>query len=262
MQYIESLIRYGQRMQQEKQNSQQSLFAMDTSTGGNIQPPRVPQVEDWNPLTILNKEREVIGLYMSSHPLDRFGFILRRACQHDLQSLQDLNPHKDTEVALAGVVTSVTPLATKDGRPYARFVLEDYNSQHEFTLFSKDYERFSSLIQINNFLFIRGRVQVRPYRQPEELEYKILSIQHLADIADGITNIRIELDINDVCSSFTNMILEQAAANSGKATLQFVVVDHNEDVKIKLSSKKYRVAPSTEFINFLDSNDINYFINI
>ena len=262
VQYIESLIRYGQRMQQEKQNSQQSLFAMDTSTGGNIQPPRVPQVEDWNPLTILNKEREVIGLYMSSHPLDRFGFILRRACQHDLQSLQDLNPLKDTEVALAGVVTSVTPLATKDGRPYARFVLEDYNSQHEFTLFSKDYERFSSLIQINNFLFIRGRVQVRPYRQPEELEYKIVSIQHLADIADGITNIRIELDINDVCSSFTNMILEQAAANSGKATLQFVVVDHNEDVKVKLSSKKYRVAPSTEFINFLDSNDINYFINI
>ena len=262
VQYIESLIRYGQRMQQEKQNSQQSLFAMDTSTGGNIQPPRVPQVEDWNPLTILNKEREVIGLYMSSHPLDRFGFILRRACQHDLQSLQDLNPLKDTEVALAGVVTSVTPLATKDGRPYARFVLEDYNSQHEFTLFSKDYERFSSLIQINNFLFIRGRVQVRPYRQPEELEYKIVSIQHLADIADGITNIRIELDINEVCSSFTNMILEQAAANSGKATLQFVVVDHNEDVKVKLSSKKYRVTPSTEFINFLDSNDINYFINI
>ena len=262
VQYIESLIRYGQRMQQEKQNSQQSLFAMDTSTGGNIQPPRVPQVEDWNPLTILNKEREVIGLYMSSHPLDRFGFILRRACQHDLQSLQDLNPLKDTDVALAGVVTSVTPLATKDGRPYARFVLEDYNSQHEFTLFSKDYERFSSLIQINNFLFIRGRVQVRPYRQPEELEYKIVSIQHLADIADGITNIRIELDINDVCSSFTNMILEQVAANSGKATLQFVVVDHNEDVKVKLSSKKYRVAPSTEFINFLDSNDINYFINI
>jgi DNA polymerase-3 subunit alpha len=262
VQYIESLIRYGQRMQQEKQNSQQSLFGMDTSIGGNIQPPRVPQVEDWNPLTILNKEREVIGLYMSSHPLDRFGFILRRACQHDLQSLQELTLLKDTEVALAGVVTSVTPLSTKDGRPYARFVLEDYNSQHEFTLFSKDYERFSSLIQINNFLFIRGRVQVRPYRQPEELEYKIVSIQHLADIADNITNIRIELDINEVCSSFTNLILETASEHKGKATLQFVIVDHNDDVRIKLSSKKYRVAPSTEFINFLDSNDINYFINI
>ncbi len=262
VQFIELLIRYGQRMQQEKQNSQQSLFAMDMSSGGNIQQPRVPQVEDWNPLTILNKEREVIGLYMSSHPLDRFGFILRRACQHDLQSLQELTLLKDTEVALAGVVTSVTPLSTKDGRPYARFVLEDYNSQHEFTLFSKDYERFSSLIQINNFLFIRGRVQVRPYRQPEELEYKIVSIQHLADIADNITNIRIELDINEVCSSFTNLILEKASENKGKATLQFVIVDHNDDVRIKLSSKKYRVAPSTEFINFLDSNDINYFINI
>jgi hypothetical protein len=103
---------------------------------------------------------------------------------------------------------------------------------------------------------------VRPYRQPEELEYKIQSIQHLADIADNIANIRIEFDINEICSSLTTMILEQAEQNKGKATLQFTIVDHRDDVKIKLSSKKYRVAPSTEFINFLENNDINYFINI
>ncbi len=262
MQYLDQLVRYGQRIQQEKQNAQQSLFGMASDGGGNIQPPRVPVAEDWNNLTILNKEREVIGLYMSSHPLDRFGFIIKRMCGADLAAMQDLTPLKGTEVSIAGVVTSVTPMATKDGRRYARFVLEDYNTSHEFTLFSKDYERMGMLIEQNNFLFIRGRVQPRPYREPEELEFKILAIQHLAEVSESINSIRIELDINEVCPTLTQMIIEKAESNKGKATLSFVIVDKTNNVKIKLSSKKYRVAPTTEFMEFLDNNEFNYFLNI
>lgn len=261
-QYLDQLVRYGQRIQQEKQNAQQSLFGMVGDGGSDIQPPRVPAAEDWNNLTILNKEREVIGLYMSSHPLDRFGFIIRRMCGTDLTALQDLTPLKGTETTVAGVVTSVTPMTTKDGRRYARFVLEDYNTSHEFTLFSKDYERMGMLIEQNNFLYIRGRVQVRPYREPEELEFKILSIQHLAEVADSINSIRIELDINEVCPTLTEMLIEKAAENKGKATLSFVIVDKTNNVKIKLSSKKYRVAPTTDFMEFLENNEFNYFLNI
>ena len=262
VQYLDQLVRYGQRIQQEKQNAQQSLFGMAGDGGGNIQPPRVPVAEDWNNLTILNKEREVIGLYMSSHPLDRFGFIIKRMCGADLAAMQDLTPLKGTEVSVAGVVTSVTPMATKDGRRYARFVLEDYNTSHEFTLFSKDYERMGMLIEQNNFLFIRGKVQPRPYREPEELEFKILSIQHLAEVSESISSIRIELDINDVCSTLTQMLIEKAESNKGKATLTFTIVDRANNVKIKLSSKKYRIAPTSEFMEFLENNEINYFLNI
>jgi DNA polymerase-3 subunit alpha len=262
VQYLDALVRYGQRIQQERQNAQQSLFGMAGDGGGNIQPPRVPVAEDWNNLTILNKEREVIGLYMSSHPLDRFGFIIRRMCQTDLAAMQDLTPLKGTEASVAGVVTSVTPMQTKDGRRYARFVLEDYNTSHEFTLFSKDYERMGMLIEQNNFLYIRGRVQPRPYREPEELEFKILSIQHLAEVSESISSIRVELDINDVCTTLTQMLLEKATENKGKATLTFTIVDRSNNVKIKLSSKKYRVAPTTEFMEFLENNEFNYFLNI
>ena len=261
-QYIDSLVRYGQRIQQEKQNAQQSLFGMAGDGGGNIQPPRVPVTEDWNNLTILNKEREVIGLYLSSHPLDRFGFIIKRMCQADLSAMQDLTPLKGNEISVAGIVTSVTPLATKDGRRYARFVLEDYNTSHEFTLFSKDYERMGMLIEQNNFLFLRGRVQPRPYREPEELEFKILSIQHLADVSESIASIRIELDINEVCPTLTQMLIDKVESNKGKATLSFTIVDRTSNVKIKLSSKKYRVEPTTDFMEFLDNNEFNYFLNI
>ena len=262
-QYLDSLVRYGQRIQQDKQNAQQSLFGMvGDGGGGNVPPPRVPATEDWNNLTILNKEREVIGLYLSSHPLDRFGFIIKRMCQADLNTLQDLAPLKGNEISIAGIVMSVSPFTTKDGRRYARFVLEDYNTSHEFTLSTRDYERMGMLVEQNNFLFIRGRVQPRPYREPEELEFRILSIQHLADVTESIDSIRIELDINEVSPTFTQMIIEKAENNKGKATLSFTIVDRSSNVKIKLSSKKYRVEPTTEFMEFLDNNGINYFLNI
>ena len=138
--FLEQLSRYGQRVQMEQNNAQQSLFGM-VAGGGDIQPPRVPVAEDWNNLTILNREKEVIGLYLSAHPLDRFGFVMRKMCQAELNALTDLTPLSGKEIAVAGVITSVTPLTTKDGRRYARFVLEDYNSQHEFTLFSTDYSK-------------------------------------------------------------------------------------------------------------------------
>ena len=157
---------------------------------------------------------------------------------------------------------SVSPFTTKDGRRYARFVLEDYNTSHEFTLSTRDYERMGMLVEQNNFLFIRGRVQPRPYREPEELEFRILSIQHLADVTESIDSIRIELDINEVSPTFTQMIIEKAENNKGKATLSFTIVDRSSNVKIKLSSKKYRVEPTTEFMEFLDNNGINYFLNI
>ena len=260
--FIEALIRYGQRVQQEKQNAQQSLFGMSGDGGGNIQQPNVPVVEDWNNLTILNKEREVIGLYLSSHPLDRFKFVINKLCHAELADMQDLTPLNGREVGIAGVVTSVTPMSTKDGRRYARFVMEDYNSQHEFTLFSKDYEKFGMLIEQNNFLYLKGRIQPRPYREPEELEFKISSIQHLADVVDSISAIKIEMGIHEVCTTLTEMIVEKATNNKGKASLSFTIVDHNDDVRIRLSSKNFRVAPTTEFVDFLDSNDLNYVINI
>ena len=260
--YIELLARYGQRVQQERSNAQQSLFGMDSGSMGEIQKPRVPDMEDWSNIMVLNKEREMTGLYLSSHPLDKFQFVLNKICQLELGSLNNLTPYNGREIAVAGVVTEITPLSTKDGRRYARFVMEDYNTQHEFTLFSKDYERFGMLIEINNFLFIKGRVQPRPYREPVELEFKIMSIQHLADIADNIASIRIDLNINDICSSLTDMLVDKISASPGKTVLQFTVHDNSEDVKLKLTSKRYRISPTTDLMNFLDSNELNYYINI
>ena len=258
--FLDMLVRYGQRVQQDRQNAQQSLFGMAMDGGFEIQKPRVPNAEDWNNIVMLNKEKEVIGLYLSGHPLDRFDFIIKQMCKAELADLDDLTLLNGKEMAVAGVVVSVTPLATKDGRRYTRFVIEDYNTQHEFTLWSKEYNQWGMLIELNNFLMIRGRVQPRPYREPEELEYKITSIQHLADVADSIKSIRLELEIHDICSTLTEMLLDVISRNTGKATLQITVTDMQNDVKVRLASSTYRVEPTTELMEFLKTNEINYSI--
>ena len=259
--FIEALARYGQRVQMEQQNAQQSLFG-SVSGASDIQQPKAPVAEDWNTLTLLNKEREIIGLYLSAHPLDRFGFVMRKMCQAELGALGDLTPFNGKEIAVGGIVTSVTPLMTKDGRRYGRFILEDYNTQHEFTLFSKDYEKFGLLVEHDNFLYIRGRVQPRPYKEPAELEFKIVSIQQLADVADNISSIRIDLNITDICPSLTEMFVDTFQHSEGTAQLYFNIYDPKSDVRIKLNSRKYRITPSVEIMDFLDKNEINYTINI
>ncbi|MEE1147758.1 MAG: DNA polymerase III subunit alpha, partial [Alistipes sp.] len=259
--FIDMLVRYGQRVQSDKNNAQQSLFGMFSESGSDVPPPRVPVAEDWSNLAILNKEKDVIGLYLSGHPLNRFDFILSKMCQAEVGDLEELTLLNGKELAVAGIVTAVKPLTTKEGRRYARFVLEDYNTSHEFLLSSKDFERFGILVEMDNFLFIRGRVQPR-FGKEGELTYKILSIQHLAEVAENVAKIRIELEINEVCSTLTQMLLEQVQANPGKTVLEFTIYDHTNNVKIKLNSKKYRVTTSAEFMNFLINNEFNYFINI
>ena len=260
--FLDTLVRYGQRVQQEKNNAQQSLFGMFSESGSDIPQPKAPTTDSWTNIAMLNKEKEVIGLYLSAHPLNRFDFILKKMCQLELGELDNLTLLNGKELSVAGVITSVTPLTTQDGRRYARFVLEDYNTSHEFTLWSKDFERFGMLIEVNSFLFIRGKVQPRFGKEGNALEFKILSMQHLAEVSENITNLRIELDIHEVCTTLTDMLLKVIKENPGKTTLQFTIVDKSSDVKIKLNSKKYRVATTTELMNFIESNELNYFINI
>ena len=105
-------------------------------------------------------------------------------------------------------------------------------------------------------------MQRRFGKEDAELEYKILSIQHLAEVAESIASIRVELDINELCSTLTDMFLEAVEQNPGKTTLQFAIVDRQDGVRLTLKSKKYQVSPSADFMDFLNNNELNYFINV
>ncbi len=256
VQFIELLMRYGQRVQQERLNAQQSLFGGGATV--DIQPPTVPVAEDWNQLKLLGKEREVIGLYLSAHPLDDFAVIIRHMCKTQLSDLAELEPLNGKEIALAGVVTAVQEMTTKTGRHWGKFTMEDYGGTHEFALFGKDYEQFRPMMYPNYFLFVRGKVQPRPYGDNPELEFKILSMQQLAEVGETIKEIHVQLPIEHITADFVQEFSTHVRKSKGKTLLRLTVVDRSIGTSLNLYSKRYRVELTQQLTDYLDKNEFKY----
>ena len=258
--FIEQLMRYGQRVQQEKLNSQQSLFG-----GGSvvdIQPPTIPVAEDWNQLMMLNKEREVIGLYLSAHPLDDYKVIIDHMCKTSLSDLSDLEALNGQEVSLAGVVTAVQEMTTKTGRHWGKFTLEDYNGTHEFALFGKDYENFSKFMRMNYFLLIKGKVQPRPYGDNPELEFKVLSMMQLSEVQDTmIKELHVHIPIDELTPTFVTEFSDRIRGNSKKKSnviLRMTITDRAGGATLNMYSKRYKITLEQDLIDYLDRNDLKY----
>ena len=256
--FIELLMRYGQRFQAEKSNAQQSLFG----GGGevDIQRPVLPACADWTQLETLAKEREMIGLYLSAHPLDDYKIIIDHMCKTQLTDLDNLENLKGQEVAVAGMVVSVQNLMTKTGKPWGKFVLEDYNGTHEFALFSKDYENFRKFLFTDYFLFIRGKVQPKPYND-QELEFKVLSMVQLQEMRDTmIKELSLLLPVEEVTAELVHDLTEKVRASKGDTLLRVNVVDREADVTVRHFSKGFKVSLTHELVSYLDDNEIKYSI--
>ncbi len=256
--FLEMLARYGQRAQSEKTNAQQSLFGGDTGQV-DIQRPTAPICLDWGQLATLNKEREMIGLYLSAHPLDEYSIIIRNMCKLQVSDLGNLDALKGQEIAVAGMVTGVQNLMTKTGKPWGKFTLEDYNGSFEFALFGKDYENFRKYMFADYFLFIRGRVQPRPYND-KQLELKIVSMVQLSEMRETIKEMILQLPVGDVNERLIRELTEKVKASKGETLLRINVYDPANYVSIRLFSKAHKVGLTQDLVGFLDENEIRYSI--
>ncbi|MCB6684533.1 DNA polymerase III subunit alpha [Alistipes finegoldii] len=256
--FIEQLMRYGQRFQAEKNNAQQSLFG----GGGHvdIQRPVLPACADWSQLETLAKEREMIGHYLSAHPLDDYKIIINHMCKTQFTELENLEALKGQEIAVAGMVVSVQNLITKTGKPWGKFVLEDYNGTHEFALFSRDYENFRKYLFSDYFLFVRGRVQPKPYND-KELEFKIISMVQLSEMRDTmIKEMNVLLPVEDVTPTLVRELTEKVKEAKGETLFRISVIDREAHVSLSLFSKSHKVSLTQSLVSYLDDNEIKYSI--
>ena len=257
--FMEQLIRYGLRYQAEKNNAQQSLFG----GGGqiDIQPPVLPACADWSQLETLAKEREMMGLYLSAHPLDDYKVIIDHMCKTQLADLENLESLRGQEIAVAGMVINAQNLMTKSGKPWGKFTLEDYNGTHEFALFGKDYENFRKYMFADYFLFIRGKVQPRPYND-KELEFKVISMVQLQELRDTmIKEISIQLPVNEVTQTLVTELSQRVNESKGDTILRVNLFDPATNVSIRLFSKSRKVSLAPSLVNYLDENEIKYAIS-
>lgn len=258
-QVMESLIRYGNRYQQDAQFNQNSLFgSMENAI--EISKPEIPFVTEWSSLVKLNREREMIGMYLSAHPMDEFEFEINNICNAttiDLQEFSKLPMGKGLK--LGGIITSSRSGTSRNGKPYGMLTIEDYQGSYELPLFGKNYEEYGKYMIKDLFIFLHAVVQERGadwgsrYKPegPPQPELKIVNIMPFRDVRNLIKNLKISLSLqkltNDVVEELSDLILK----NKGEVSVYIDIKDFFTFEKVSLFSRPYRVRVNTEVYKFL-----------
>jgi DNA polymerase-3 subunit alpha len=255
--FVETLLSYGNKKQNDTVGSQ-SLFG--EALAESIVTPEIPRAEEWPILEVLSKEKELIGMYLSSHPLDPYAFEIKQFCNVSLYELKDLESLKGKTVSFAGMVSDVSPQTSKAGKPFGNVTIEDYSDMYRFTLFSKDWVDNTKFFVKSYFLFIKAKIQ--PRFGKDELEAKILSIHLLPNIREELVqNVTVKLPIETVTSDLIEEIRSAARRNPGSTGLRMKILDAEVRIALDLFSRNYRINLNNNMIYFFESKGIEYVIN-
>ncbi|WP_209330036.1 DNA polymerase III subunit alpha [Lunatimonas salinarum] len=249
---IEKAIKYAQKVIQEEESSQVSLFG--GSSGMAIPLPNVPQMEPFSQLQELNIEKEVVGLYISGHPLDQFRIEIEAFTNTQLPELANLEGIKSRgEIKIAGAVTSFAHRTTKTGKPFGTLTLEDYHGGYTFFIFGDDYVRYKEYFMTGWFLYVTGSIYPNKYK-PTEVEFKINNISLLNELREKmIKGIRVHIALDDLSCDLMEKLEQITQKHQGSAKLYINIIDDREKITLDLMSKKFTVDPSNEMIKALNS---------
>ena len=252
--FLDVLIRYGNRFQQDQHQAMNSLFGDDSSF--MIARPELPQVNPFSDLERLNKERELIGIYLSAHPLDEYEFVLKHVCNADSLKLQNLEPLNGNLVTFGGLVTAVREGQTKRGSPFTIMTVEDYSGSIDLAFFGEDSVNFGRYARIGLSLYINARIQPKPYRQ-EEMEIKVTNISLLTDVKDTlVTKITLQIYMEDITATMISDLTALIKNNSGNSLLYFNIVSEELGYGVELFSRPTKVSVTKKMVDYL-VNDLN-----
>jgi len=250
--FIETLVRYGSKYQNDKNTQQQSLFG--DSSAVEISKPQIPEASEWDKLVKLNKEKDLVGIYISAHPLDDFKIEMEHFVRTELKDLNsDFNSFKNKELIVGGIVTSVKHAVSKNNKHYGRFTLQDYTDTYEFFLFGKDYQEFRKFLYQDYALLIKGRVQPR-FNDQERLEFKVKEIHQLSEVReDLLRNIYVTVPVEELSQDFIDD-LKELTMEKGNVTLHFKIKDLTENISVEMFSRNKGIHITNELINYLEEN--------
>jgi DNA polymerase III subunit alpha len=280
--FIEKLIKYANNHNTDKANSQSSLFGAMGGAEMAIQKPKGPSVAIWGDIERLRYEKDVVGFYISGHPLDMFRLELDNFCTCTVDKVMRTTENEDSgneegnedelstdlpiasaigiggkpllfgkDVSVGGIVSSFQMRTTKTGNPFCIFKLEDYAGVIEMSLFGEDYVKFSNYIQVGHFLYIKGKVQAR-WKSDDQFEFKCQSMQLLQEVRDKLTKeVRLTLDLQLIDEPMVAQLNKLVQANKGTCALSVIVLDSDTNTELRLNSRQFRISPSNAFFDSL-----------
>ncbi|MBK6541143.1 MAG: DNA polymerase III subunit alpha [Flavobacteriales bacterium] len=251
--FMETLARYGQQHQDGEDSSQVNMFDLGTE-GAGIPEPTLPQIEGWSALEKLHYEKEVIGFYLSGHPLDDHRLEIKHLCHNTLVQLTDLKALAGRDVSFAGIVTKAEHRIAKSGKPFGSFSLEDHAGSHDFMLFSEDYMKYKLYLQQGTLLFVKGRAAERTWGRDEgQMEFKISSMDLLSDVREKyITKLNLKLEAERVDDDLARELGLLLRSSPGKCKVSFQIASPHENMVVEAPSKGLSVTVSEDLIRGLD----------
>jgi len=263
---VERLIKYANDYQNTQNSSQSSLFG--GSVASYIPEPAMPDCEEWALIEKLKYEKEVIGIYLTGHPLDNYKLELERYCNSNITDLKTMQKarsgeggedvmnafaqlRKKGELSIGGLVANAQHKMTKTGKPFGTFVLEDYNESYEFALFGDDYIKHKALMVNGYFLHIKGNIEEK-FRQKDNWDLRISTVSLLSEMRDKLTkSITVNLELHNLTDQLLSGMQEIIETNNQKypmrnCTLRFRI--SGDGMNIDMPSKAYKVNPSDDLM--------------
>jgi len=253
--FYEKAMRYGSKFQENENSSQVSLFGEASEV--QIAEPVVPPCEDWSTMEKLAKEKEVVGIYISGHPLDDFRFEMKYFCNVKLEALKNLELHVGKNLTFAGIVNNVQHRVAKNGKGWGIFTLEGYDESYEFKIFGEEYLKFRHFFIQNNFTFMKVMVKEGWVNQDtgkrSEPRLQFVEVKQLQDVLDAFAKkLVLLLNIKDLEANFIHRLSHLFQENKGDNTVSFEIMELE---RIKRLVEVAPVALENEEVAFVDENE-------
>tara|TARA_R110000868_G_scaffold158589_5_gene386853 strand:+ start:779 stop:5215 length:4437 start_codon:yes stop_codon:yes gene_type:complete len=262
--FLEKAVKYGAKFQENENSSQVSLFGDASEV--QIPEPIVPPCEEWGTMEKLRREKEVVGIYISGHPLDDFKSEITSFCNASLSNLNDLESVVNRELSFAGVIADVQHRISKNGKGWASFLMEDYTDSYEFRIFGEEYLKFRHFLMINSFayikVFIREGWTNRDTGKKGDPRLQFNSFMLLQEVMDTYAKkLTIKLDIAKLKEENIFSLKDTLRMHKGDHALNFMVYEMDEEIKVSLISRKQKIQISSELLQSLEKQEVVFKLN-
>ena len=246
--FTDVLVRYGGRYQMDKATAANSLFGGENMV--EIATPDVPPAAPWSDLERLTKERELVGIYLSAHPLDEYSVVLEHVCNTHMSELDDKDSLAGREITMGGIVTAVRSGYSKNNKPFSIVKIEDFSGSAELPFFGNDCVNFQGYLAEGMFLFIKARCQPKQWKQ-DELEVRVTSIELLPDVKDRLVErLTVLIPLSVLDKELVWELTDLAKGHPGTTELCFKVADEESRMTLDLVSRPVKVSVGRDVLAF------------
>lgn len=262
--FLEKVIKSAAKYQENKNSSQMDMFGGISEA--QIPEPEVPPCEEWGTMEKLRREKEVVGIYISGHPLDDFKTEIKAFCNASISHVNEMEKYVNRELTLAGVITDVQHRVSKNGKGWALFTMEDYTESYEFRIFGEEYLKFRHFLMINSFAYVKIFVKDgwinRDTGKKGDPRMQFNSFMLLQEVMEAYAKkLTIKLNIANLKEERVRYLKDTLVSHKGDHTLNFVVYEMEEEIKLGLSSRKHKVKITSELLHTLEEQKVHYKLN-